>query len=315
MILAQLLHSLQSTLEITTQRSRKSCMQICNKANSKNASCDKRISNPKDLSRHIRFEHQHELIPSALNSGVSPLWRGPRTAGSVFHRCNLCEDDFLDLNKNTEQYPHYCISVFHCPVCDLRFSELRTFNRHLKRHDPDREMFPCTEKDCKKEYARKVNLNQHIQNVQKLICPHCGIGFSLCCRSNFKNHVLRHVRPDSEKQKHRCTYEGCINEYRTLTGLKNHIDSKHREVRLRYDIDGCGATFTTTSGWRQHCHVEHEGVEMAELIRSKASQRTIQHYANMRAKAAKGLCSVSASCPNKGVIYGKVLIPACKIHR
>jgi acetone carboxylase gamma subunit len=47
-------------------------------------------------------------------------------------------------------------------------------------------MFPCTKKDCKKEYARKVNPDQHIQNVQKLICPHCGIGFSLCCRSNFK---------------------------------------------------------------------------------------------------------------------------------
>jgi hypothetical protein len=119
MILAQLLHSLQSTLEITTQRSRKSCMQICNKADSKNAFCDKRISNPKDLSRHIRFERQHELIPSALNSGVSPLWCGPRTAGSVFHRCNLCEDDFLDFNKNTEQYPQYCISVFQCPVYDL----------------------------------------------------------------------------------------------------------------------------------------------------------------------------------------------------
>jgi hypothetical protein len=35
----------------------------------------------------------------------------------------------------------------------------------------------------------------------------------------------------------------------------------------------------------------------------------------MRAKAAKGLCSVSASCLNKGVVHGKVLIPACEIHR
>jgi hypothetical protein len=26
------------------------------------------------------------------------------------------------------------------------------------------------------------------------------MGFSLCCRLNFKNHILRHVRLDSEKQ-------------------------------------------------------------------------------------------------------------------
>lgn len=125
---------------------------ICNWNNS---GCDKRISNPKDLSRHIRFEHQHELILTASNSGVSSLWRGPRTAGSVLHRCSLCGDDFLDLNKNTERYSHYCISVLHCSVCDLRFSELRAFNRHLKRHNPDREMFPCTEKDCDKNTQKK----------------------------------------------------------------------------------------------------------------------------------------------------------------
>jgi hypothetical protein len=173
-------------------------------------------------------------------------------------------------------------------------------------------------KDCDKEYTKKAELDQHIRNVhqgKRLICPSCCMGFSLCCRLNFKNHILRHVRLDSEKQKHRCTYKGCIKEYRTLTGLKNHIDSKHHGVRLRCDIDGCGATFTTTGGWRHHYHVEHEGVKMAELIRSKASQRTIQYYANMRAKAAKGLCCVSASCPNKGVVHGKVLIPACEIHR
>jgi len=193
-------------------------------------------------------------------------------------------------------------------VCDLRFSELRTFNRYLKRHDP------ALQKRIRKKSQPGPTYSERSPR-KETICPHCGTGFSLCCKSNFKNHVLQHVRPDSEKQKHRCTYEGCIKEYHTLTSLKNHIDSKHREVRPRCDIDGCGATFTTTSGWQHHCHVEHEGVEMAELIRSKASQRTIQYYANMSAKAEKGLCSVSASCPNKGVVHGKVLIPACEIHR
>jgi hypothetical protein len=81
------------------------------------------------------------------------------------------------------------------------------------------------------------------------------------------------------------------------------------------DIDGCGAIFYQNAGWIQHCHRVHEGVERADLLRSRINKCTERRRVDLRVKAAEGLCCVILSCPNKGVGNGRRVIPACEAHR
>jgi hypothetical protein len=282
---------------------------ICNWNNS---GCDKRIQN--HLANHIRLEHELKPVPSAKRYGINPLWRAPRVAGSVLRRCSVCGDDFLDLSNHTRCSP--CGSNRQCPVCDLRFNESSKLKPHIKRHDLRREIFHCPEKDCDKRYVTKQGLDEHIQHIhqdKKRICPYCGKLFS-CFGVYFGRHVKTHLGQDSREQKHRCTYEGCTKEYRTSSGLKEHIDSHHLRIMFQCGIDGCGAMFHQNAGWIQHCHRVHKGVERAALLRSRINKSNQQRQVDLKAKAAKGLCCVSLPCPNKSMVNGGRVIPACQKH-
>jgi hypothetical protein len=175
--------------------------------------------------------------------------------------------------------------------------------------------FHCPKKDCDKQYATKQGLNEHIHHIhreKKRICPYCGKAFSFF-GAYFSRPVKKHLGQDSEERVHRCTYEGCTTEYRTSSGLKVHLDSCHR-VMFQCDLDGCGAMFYQNSGCIQHCYCVHEGVERAGLLRSRINKCNERRQVDLRVKA-EGLYCVILSCPNKGMVNGRRVIPACETHR
>ena len=132
---------------------------------------------------------------------------------------------------------------------------------------------------------------------------------------HFSRHVKKHLEQDLEEQIYRCTYEDCKKEYRTSSGLKGHIDSRHLRIMFQCDIDGCGAMFYQNAGWIQHCHRVHEGVERADLLRSRINKCNERRRVDLRAKAAKGLCCVILSCPDKGMFNERQVIPVCEAPR
>ena len=182
---------------------------------------------------------------------------------------------------------------------------------HIKRHDTHREIFRCP-KDCDKQYATKQGLNKHIQRIhqeRKCICPYCGKAFCFF-GVHFSRHIKKTLERDLEEQVYRCTYEGCTKEYRTPLGLKGYIDSRHLRIMFQCDIDGCDAIFYQNASWTQHCQRVHESVEKADFLCSKINKCNERCWVNLRVKAAEGLCCVILSCPNKGVVNGRRIIPA-----
>lgn len=161
---------------------------------------------------------------------INSLWTSPRILGSVLQRCTICEDDFLNLSYHTKCSP--CGSDHQCPVCELRFNNSRKLNDHIKRHDLHKEMIHCPGKDCKKPFATKQGLDEHIYSIhqgKKRICPYCHKTFHYFS-VYFDRQVRTHLGQDSGLQNHRCTHEGCTKTFRTLSALKVHINSQHLRI-------------------------------------------------------------------------------------
>jgi len=216
-----------------------------------NLGCDKRIQNSNHLFNHIRFHHEQKPFPSCK---INPLWRRDTITADLFRRCNICEDDFLDLDKHTRCSP--CGSNYLCPVCDLQFSESRRLRLHIERHNPDWEIFHCPKEECDKQYATKQGLQKNIHHIhqnKKRVCSYCGKVFSFF-GVYFHLHIQKHMGHKPLKQKHCCTYEDCSMEYCTSSGLKDHINACHLGIVFQCDIHRCGKDFIKMlASWIQHC--------------------------------------------------------------
>ena len=273
-----------------------------------NSGCDKRIHDPRILQSHIKFEHKY----APISGGCSKLWRGARIEGSVLQRCNVCGDDFLSFATHQT-----CGKYHQCPVCNLRFNRKSAMEIHRKCHSSDREMFRCTWKGCGKSLTSERSLQKHIRashKGEKLICLHCRKEYSYNSREVFAIHVMKHLGT-LEERRYKCNREGCTAEYVSSSGLRSHILCYHMQIRFECDIDGCGARFNSATAWNGHCQRKHQGVEIADHIhaRQRASNQRVE--AARREKATKGLCCASLPCPQKAMLDGGRIIPACEEHR
>ncbi|XP_072948603.1 uncharacterized protein [Epargyreus clarus] len=77
-------------------------------------------------------------------------------------KCDLCNVYFRDLEKHMNTHNK---RPFACELCNKRYPEKNTLNRHIKHVHVGVKEHACTM--CDKQYAKKSNLKSHILKVHK----------------------------------------------------------------------------------------------------------------------------------------------------
>jgi len=114
---------------------------------------------------------------------------------------------FLEFSKKSELKAH--LSKFHpesfskpkCDICGNEFFDQSTLRRHMKIHQPNREMYNC--QLCGKTFSTKPNLNGHIQRVH-----------------------------EGKVTKYKCSIEGCDREFWHKQKLRQHEESHNSDQNI-----------------------------------------------------------------------------------
>jgi DNA-directed RNA polymerase subunit RPC12/RpoP len=107
--------------------------------------------------------------------------------------------------------------VFHCPECDMTFSDSSNMNKHLRTHTAEKP-FVCEE--CGKAFTHSNTLKDHMNIHQKkkpYVCPYeeCGKSFS-----NGSN-LNRHLRVHTGEKPYVCTH--CDKQFSQSSNMKVHL--------------------------------------------------------------------------------------------
>ena len=107
--------------------------------------------------------------------------------------------------------------VFHCPECDMTFTDSSNMNKHLRTHTAEKP-FVCEE--CGKAFTHSNTLKDHMNIHQKkkpYVCPYeeCGKSFS-----NGSN-LNRHLRVHTGEKPYVCTH--CDKQFSQSSNMKVHL--------------------------------------------------------------------------------------------
>ena len=155
--------------------------------------CNKCLSGPSSLSRHIRT-HKNE----------KPF------------KCDQCDKVFSRLSSlKRHQNSHSEIKPFKCQVCGWSFIQNSDLKIHERTHTGEKP-FPCDR--CEKAFGCKKRLRAHYRmhtGEKPYKCPQCEKSFSM------RKNVIQHIRIHTGERPYTCWV--CKKNYRHQHTLKKHI--------------------------------------------------------------------------------------------
>ncbi len=114
-------------------------------------------------------------------------------------------------------------SRLRCHTCDTSFTELVTFEQHVRSHELDKKCMKCFH--CGKTFASYSNLKRH-KKIHTGVRPHvCAF-----CARPFLNRsdLVRHWRIHTGERPYRC--EVCQHAFKYSFNLKTHQQKYHSHV-------------------------------------------------------------------------------------
>lgn len=207
--------------------------------------CDKCFKNTEAQRRHQKVHTERKTY--ACNEP---------NCNRVFYTNSLLQDH---LKQHTGEMTYMCRFV----DCQQLFSTRYKLERHRQfihdvkytaRKQQKRNFggkVKCLETGCRKEFASKITLNQHIRFV------HMGIKDYECrelgCKKAFQclNDLKRHTEGHSSTQNSLCPI--CGKSFKYKSAVKPHMKTheRHRPTFV-CDISGCGKTFQSYGGLYSH---------------------------------------------------------------
>ncbi|XP_022798805.1 zinc finger protein 2 homolog [Stylophora pistillata] len=155
--------------------------------------CNKCLSGPSSLSRHIRT-HKNE----------KPF------------KCDQCDKVFSRLSSlKRHQNSHSEEKPFKCQVCGSSFIQNSDLKIHERTHTGEKP-FPCDR--CEKAFGCKKRLRAHYRmhtGEKPYKCPQCEKSFSM------RKNVIQHIRIHTGERPYTCWV--CKKNYRHQHTLKKHI--------------------------------------------------------------------------------------------
>ncbi|KAF9914681.1 Transcription factor IIIA, partial [Lobosporangium transversale] len=175
--------------------------------------CQMRFKKHKKLSAHVCTDHEGRKPYPCLHEGCQMSFQTPsklqkhqlvhndtRRYGCGYPECNSVFSKWSLLQKHNKMY-HKSMP---CSVCGTVV--LKTNMRsHMKTHDPNRPVIPCTFEGCSKIFSTAWTLTSHIKTTHE---------------------------KDLNAPKFRCEFEGCGKEFGYKHVLNKHINRKHTSPSL-----------------------------------------------------------------------------------
>ncbi|KAJ3327714.1 hypothetical protein HDU76_011259 [Blyttiomyces sp. JEL0837] len=155
-----------------------------------------------------------------------------------------------------------------CPSCEKTFARKDVLKAHMKTHDQDREIFPCTWPDCPKSFSSPQNRTVHVKAVHEQIKPYT-CDFDGCGAEYAHKHLLsRHKRLHdplykAEPKKKR---KDALPEPSILDQLTGHDTVELTGRTITCWVDGCDRRFRRDDHLTRHLETVHEDEWEAWLI-------------------------------------------------
>jgi len=184
-------------------------------------------------------------------------------------RCALqgCTQDF-------QKYHQLCkhLRQDHKPTCEMCNQKVKDFKQlrlHMKTHDPNRLLFPCSWEGCDKYYSSIKSLSVHTKathkNIRPFVCVVPGCEMTFAYKNVLTNHVKfihEQTRPlkihklndevkinkqvtdiehltgyDYERGRNiKCTIENCKYLFKRNYDLERHLKSFHKDLFSNQEI-------------------------------------------------------------------------------
>lgn len=159
--------------------------------------------------------------------------------------CSLCDRSFekRDRLRIHVLHVHQKYRPHQCTVCNKRFSQSSSLNKHMRVHSGDRP-YQCPY--CNKAFTASSILRTHIRQhsgEKPFKCKHCGKAFA--------SHAAHdsHVRRTHTKEKP-CVCQYCGKAFAQSYELKFHINM-HTGAKP-YTCEKCGRGFSSPSSRDRH---------------------------------------------------------------
>jgi len=210
-------------------------------------------SKPESSSSHQKFTNhknsKEDFQSECQNEDISHL---PTTKnGKII--CPDCNRPILKVNyKDHINQKHVGDNIFICDLCHKKFHRKYSLECHMHVHLKI-QPYTCPE-NCGKSFYSKHGLyfhyKMHHQPINEFICE-------ICAKSFKQSHLLQeHIDAKHGGVRYKCKYDGCGNQYDTISGLKKHIISIH-ECKI-VPCEYCGEFFRTGFSLYQHIRINHK---------------------------------------------------------
>lgn len=196
--------------------------------------CSASFRSKTGLSIHIKFKHERpskqHICPICMREfkDGGTLKMHERThlpdEEKYSHECDICGKRVVNkwslkyhINTIHEKAQHHF-----CQLCGRGFGNKSNLRSHLISHST--ENVQC--EICGGNFKNRISLQSHRkvhkpEHLRKFVCNICNKSF------HNRNHLERHMISHSEVRSFKCPYQNCVNEYKWLKDLKNHIASVH----------------------------------------------------------------------------------------
>ncbi|CAD6222190.1 GSCOCG00000800001-RA-CDS [Cotesia congregata] len=178
-----------------------------------------------------------ELTPEMINDHASHCLIQNRNL--VCDECGQQFDETAELKSHKATHSSQPLTCIHC---NTTFSNINTYNTHMKRHTLG-SRFNC--ETCGKKFFSNSELVRHVQkhlNNKKFACNNCDASFVT------RPELTRHLKYHTGFKKFKCHICG-----------KAYYESGHLKVHMRYHsgekpfiCQTCGKTFITKSKLLRH---------------------------------------------------------------
>ncbi|XP_050079635.1 zinc finger protein 623-like [Anopheles maculipalpis] len=207
--------------------------------------------------------------------------------------CDQCDATFakqsaLDLHRKT--HPSVKNKVWHCELCDKKYTSKAFFEVHMNKHAGLRP-FKCTvcSKDFSSKYALAVHLKTHYERPRTFVCKECGNAFYS------RHNLVQHERTHRAEREYECG--DCGKKFFTQHNLNVHkvIHSNNKA----FACPQCGKKFARKAEFRDHERT-HTGekpfvCDMCDLAFAQRSNlnshKRLTHFNDKRYK-----CDICGAC-------------------
>ena len=209
--------------------------------------------------------------------------------------CPICYKTVKNVNRHNESV-HTKTKLFHCDICEKKFSQNRNLEVHTDMHTNKR--YNCTE--CKKEYAHNSNLKAHME-IHRLIPPE--IDTCKVCNKKFPTSRFLHCHETNVHSKQLSTCNYCQKAFTSQASMNYHVKNSHEtstnkegQKKVACSYTGCVALFQSPSFLKVHM-VKHSTIRLfsCELCEKKFKrQHGLKHHQFVHSGKRPHKCSL---CP------------------